>query len=317
MADNLNAVSPPSSRLDSSRHSFEWSVPGKVFLLGEYAVLSGSAALIAATAPRFKLSKAPFPQGLETFFHPESPAGVFCKRRQVLNHWYYFDPALGAGGFGASSAQFIMAAVSAGVREPLELWREYRSACRADAGPLPSGADVIAQTLGGVVEFKLGLDSESKPQFIQRGQGLLQTHIVVIQASAQEGRKTTTHSHLGQISRQMLESLGTNLDSIIQRALTAFSEGDAARFGSCLPEYAEVLARYDLEIAQTRMDREVLSALPGVLGVKGTGALQSDALIAVVDPARFDSERFNRTVSDLGLRVWSERLAVEPGFEVR
>ncbi|NDD91097.1 hypothetical protein EBZ37_03325, partial [bacterium] len=61
----------------------------------------------------------------------------------------------------------------------------------------------------------------------------------------------------------------------------------------------------------------VLSALPGVLGVKGTGALQSDALIAVVDPARFDSERFNRTVSDLGLRVWSERLAVEPGFEVR
>ncbi|MBU6375226.1 MAG: hypothetical protein KGQ59_04470 [Bdellovibrionales bacterium] len=289
---------------------------GKVFLIGEYAVLCGAPALVAATAPRFQLSKKPFSQALETFFHPESPAGVFCKRRQVLNPWYFFDPAFGAGGFGASSAQFIMAAVSAGVREPLELWREYRAACRADRGPLPSGADVVAQICGGVVEFKFGFNSESQPQIIQRDDGLLRIPIIVIQASAQEGRKTTTHTHLGQISRQMLESLSSDLDSIIQRALTAFSEGNPARFAACLPEYAEVLSRYDLEIAQTRLDREALSVLPGVLGVKGTGALQSDALIAVVDPARFDPEQFKRAVAERGLRIWSERLCAEPGIEV-
>ena len=91
------------------QHSF--SSPGKVFLLGEYAVLDGSEAILAAIGPRFELLEVDDSDS-ETFAG-ESPMGLLCRfaRRLGANEfsWKFSDPHAGAGGFGASTAQFILA----------------------------------------------------------------------------------------------------------------------------------------------------------------------------------------------------------------
>jgi hypothetical protein len=51
------------------------------------------------------------------------------------------------------------------------------------------------------------------------------------------------------------------------------------------------------------------------LGAKGTGALQSDALIAVVDSARLDVEAFRAFLAGRNLRLWCERLELQSGLE--
>jgi len=288
-----------------------WSAPGKVFLLGEYAVLAGAPALVAAVPPRFRLSSSPFPYSIETVFHPESPAGRWCRAHGNAGSWQFSDPARGAGGFGASTAQFLLAAASEGHSDWRNLWAEYRSLHARSSGTPPSGADLVAQTLGGVVEFH----PSEKPEAFQRSGSLERISIAVIQASSQPGRKTATHSHLLELAPAVLERIRSELQPLLDRALPAFARGDAPAFAASLGLYAEILARFDLEVAPARSDREAICAFPGILGAKGTGALQSDALIAVFDPARLDLPAFRAFLAARGLVVWCERLRPETGLE--
>jgi mevalonate kinase len=294
-----------------TRSSKVWSAPGKVFLLGEYAVLAGAPALVAALPPRFRLSVSPFEGSIETSFHPEGPAGRWCRAHHVSHSWHFEDPARGAGGFGASTAQFLLAAATVGAQDWRDLWTVYRSLNHSLAGVPPSGADLVAQMLGGVVEFQ----PASNPEAHQRGSSLRTIAVAVIQASLQLGRKTATHSHLLEITPSMLDQLRSELQPLLDRALPAFVRGDAVSFGASLGLYADMLSKFDLEIAQARSDRDAISAFPGILGAKGTGALQSDALIAVYDPARLDVEAFRAFLAARDLRVWCERLSMEPGLE--
>src|SRR5207237_74228 len=70
------------------------------------------------------------------------------------------DPHEGAGGFGASSAQFALLYRALAERAGLEpsapaAWRRYRqlTAVGAGEGLAPSGADLVAQWLGGICDF--------------------------------------------------------------------------------------------------------------------------------------------------------------------
>ncbi len=287
-----------------------FSVPGKVFLLGEYAVLAGASALVAAVPPRFSLSRASFPGSRKSDFHPESPAGRSSLVRANAGGWHWSDPASGDGGFGASTAQFALAAAASGVMDPETLWREYRRTHNG-VGIQPSGADLMAQIHGGVIEFRL---DGPECRIRQHGASLMQVHLLVLQASHQQGRKTTTHHHLSSISAPVLQQIHVAVQPVIERALHAWSEADARAFAACLGEYADRLSRFGLEADAARADREVLARLPGVLGVKGTGALQSDALILVIDSIGFDRLAFEQRLQELGLRLWCERVNPESGL---
>lgn len=290
-----------------------FSAPSKVFVLGEYAVLSGRPALLAAMGPRFELSSEPFAGSTRVGFHPASAAA----RLAPASQWSWLDPYEGAGGFGASSAQALLVMAVQGD------WKSTPSAKEAASfrphwerfktlSPGSSGADFVVQALGGVLEW-----SPEDFSATDRSSSLSRIRIRVLQASHQLGRKTATHHHLEELGPSRLEQIARELEPTLRSGLAAFASGDARAFAGAIGDYADRLAALDLEDGTTRLDRHALSAISGVLGSKGTGALQSDALVVVVDPATLDEERFAGEVARLGLMDRGELPQAEPGVMTR
>jgi hypothetical protein len=287
-----------------------WSAPGKVFLLGEYSVLAEGAALLAAVGPRFRLSTESFAGAEALQPHPLSPVARI--RGLELPHGLFFaDPWLGAGGFGASTAQVALLALSQGRdlqdAETLRgLWVRYREASTPSDGHTlaPSGADLVAQCRGGVTLFA---PKYSAGSFKTRAMGILfealsgRMELRVLQATHQAGRKVPTHDHIRTLT-QNLPALVKALQPIVERGVLALEKGDPEEFGRTLSEYGDRLGSLDLEDGATRRDRIRLAEVPGVLGIKGTGALQADALVAALDPARLDLAQWRGAVKELGLR---------------
>jgi hypothetical protein len=278
------------------------SAPGKVFILGEYGVLAEKPALVAAFGPRFLLSSQPFEASSPAVLHPQSPAARLAAERGWVGPFYWRDPWGGAGGFGASSAQFLLLELlldldQEGLYPRLQRYRRF--ACGEGEIP-PSGADYVAQTEGGVVCF-----GPVSSTFCSRpvGPALVRLRprleLRVLQASQQPGRKVATHLHLGALGK--IEPLARRLEPVVTAGLSSLEQGDAVGLGSALSAYGDLLASMDLEAPATRRDKLALLKIQGVLGVKGTGAMQADALVAAIDPTRWDSERWFRVVADLGL----------------
>src|SRR2546428_1248481 len=98
---------PPVSE---GRRPVVFTAPSKSFFIGEYLALVGGRVLVAATLPQFELI-VHSGQGRVRGIAAASPAG-----RWIATHPGFFnstdiefvDPHAGAGGWGASSAQFLM-----------------------------------------------------------------------------------------------------------------------------------------------------------------------------------------------------------------
>ncbi len=284
---------------DSSFSSF--SVAGKVFLLGEYAVLAGSPALVAATGPRFKLLCARGSEGdpeaawmPEEAFAPRSPAGRLVSwassKGYEIPFFSFEDPHMGQGGFGASTAQFaLLGRALAEVHHFTwgwkEAWELYRELTSSDPLP-PSGADLVAQMRGGVVLFDPPWKTCEDLDPVFEGSAIL-----VLSATHQEGRKVATHEHLAQLSKRGFphrdHELADELASLVQQGVRALRQRDHARFGAVMNGYSEALRGAGLEHPRTYEDRMALQHCPGVLGVKGAGAMQSDALVVFLDSKGF------------------------------
>lgn len=260
-----------------------FSIPGKIFLLGEYLVLAGGSALIAAIGPRFILKSG----DAATEFHPQSSAGkLLAATRGLRSRGYEFsDPHEGQGGFGASTAQFALVygalAEEAGwdlkPQAVRRVYRELLMGAVAEGALPPSGADLIAQWSGGVIKFDAGRDA-----ITLHTQSADWRQLLVFSAAAQPGRKVPTHEHLerlGSLGAELIAALG----SLVEQAELALLRQDSAAFGRLLNEYAETLSKQGLELDQARADRLALCELPGVLGVKGTGAMLADTLIVWLD----------------------------------
>ena len=82
------------------------TIPGKTFLVGEYAVLVGGEALGIATNPQFSLEIKSPNEIID--YHAESAVGLFCKKNDLVFNRKIINP-YGVGGFGQSTAEFIFA----------------------------------------------------------------------------------------------------------------------------------------------------------------------------------------------------------------
>ena len=284
------------------------SVPSKVFLLGEYAVLADAPAWVTAVSPRFELRDA---SGANTRFHPESPAGKLLSKRGMTEiAGSFFDPWESRGGFGGSTAEFAFVAHRAGIRSPVEAWRAYRELSRGEnPARRPSGADLIAQWHGGTVEW----DPKTE-KVMDLSEAICDLPILVFSATHLPNRKTVTHSHLEGLSNASLSF--ASLVPAFERGRDGLRARDWSEIGHAFSAYADSLAHLGLEAPAVRNERLSLSRQPGVIGAKGCGSLQTDAMLVVVES--LEAPETGRLIdfasAECGFRLLSRGLTREPGI---
>ena len=221
------------------------------------------------------------------------------------------DPYAGAGGFGASTAEFaaIYAATLLKTGEPLKWWRGWTLYRELMGGSslLPSGADLVAQLLGGTILFdSFEADATDLSQEIAR------MPLMVFSAAHQTGRKTATHVHLGSLNGVMLlgdSPLMSSLRAPLEDGVQALREGDVQLLAHALRKYADILNKSHLEDERTTADRLALSEIPGVLAVKGAGANQSDAVWILTEAEGEERWKIIAEAEARGLRL------VQDGFQ--
>lgn len=311
-------MSPTAAPSSTKTPRAEFSIPGKVFLLGEYAVLAGGSAILAAVGPRFHLRTGEIGDTAASTFHPQSPAGrlLGVARRLRTRGFEFVDPHLGQGGFGASTAQFALLygafAEEAGWDLSAQAVRRVYRELLMDESVPPSGADLIAQLCGGVIQFNVARESiQQLSECVDWGQ------LLIFSAVSQSGRKVPTHEHLAGLG-SLRANFVTDLSVLVERAEQALVRGDSAAFGMTLTEYAEALSSEGLELEASRADRLALSSLSGVLGAKGTGALLADAMIVWLKPeiAKGSEARVRvlQAAQARGLKLVADGLAPEAGW---
>ncbi len=276
------------------------SVPGKVFLMGEYAALMGAPVLLATLSPRFELRKSE--ELLQV--HPESPAGKWLAQASPENlKGRLVDPYLGQGGFGASTAQFALLSYRDGLRDSIQVWEKYRGFSKGLGLHQPSGADLLVQWMGGTVVWdreNMRLKSVSIPP---------QFRFLLFSASHLPGRKIQTHTHLELLAQKNFSKLA----EFSRLAIDAFEAGSLRDFAISMHDFVSELARLGLESDGAREDRLALERVGGVLSVKGCGAGLSDAVLVLLSQGA-DSNTVIRAAESRGLRFVSDRLGMEPGI---
>jgi mevalonate kinase len=295
----------------SSISNLKISLPSKTFLLGEYAVLHGGTAIVLTHEPRFELKVSDSEEAACIGVSALSPAGQWLRRRsekfQNLSIEFQ-DPYLGAGGFGASSAQFVgVYAISncdmdRGILrprqiDPLEAWTAYRSLNHGD-GQVPSGSDVVAQILGGVTLFC------STPA---RAQSRLWPFADLSIVLAATGQKIATHEHLRSrlpVSDQIIE--------ISEKARDAFLRTDVDSFCQAFKEFGIELERLQLATPHVRGLIAQISGEPGVVAAKGSGAMGADVLTVLCHKEA--EGPISRRLVEMGLKPFTPFLGDAPGL---
>jgi mevalonate kinase len=215
------------------------SVPSKTFLVGEYIVLQGGPALLLTTSPYFTLD---------------------------TENNYFIDPYQGLGGFGASSAKFVLAEKAKGHVDPWKIWQLYRV-----SGLLGSGADVIAQCEGGIVFFhadKNIIEKLSWP-FDDLAVALIHT-----------GKKLPTHDHLANLSLKNPAII--ELDQLVISAYQAIKNNHVNHFIQSINNYTTKLLELGFVAEHTQDLLMTLQARDDVLAAKGCGAMGSDVVLALI-----------------------------------
>lgn len=291
------------------------SIPGKAFLSGEYAVLVGAPAVVVAVPPRF-LAEPPRAGDPAAWWDP----GIRAPRLSG-----------GLAGQGSSTAEFLAARAFArgGVPDPgadraafaRAAWEEYRVATRGEA----SGADLVAQAIGGALEIRVG---PAGPEW--RAVALEGLDLALLSATHQPGRKLATHRALGDGRGDRLRSdaeagRASDLVAAAVEAALAFAEtpdvdsaGRELRVAHAWARGVEALVARGWETEAAAEDRRSLARAPGVIGAKGAGAGLNDSVwllfAAGGDPAERAAALAAARARDLNL-VWeSARQPAEGGL---
>lgn len=288
----------------------EISVPSKTFLLGEYAVLKGSGAILLSSTPRFKLmatsdtQKALKAEGI----HPESPAGKLLDSNRDFYqryHMKFVDPYNGLGGFGASSAQFVMVyalknIVSSQKINDFDMLETYEKFAWNGEGLPPSGVDLISQLHGKICFFSKKnkiLNQYSWP-FPDLGYCLIHT-----------GTKLATHFHL----RETLSFNEQALEKIVQEGLESLEKKSSRHFIESINQYASALHSQNLVAEHTKNILKKLSEHEAVLSSKGCGALGADVIFILYELDKQDA--ILSLMGELKLNVISYGNDVSNGLE--
>lgn len=256
-------------------------VPGKTFLLGEYAVLDSGSALIAATSPSFEWQKLAIQdeyvprKGLSVrSIHAESPAGLWLRRHNLnVTDYFLLDPYQGLGGFGASTAEFIFALHETGHLHgaSADLWNilELYKTC---ATGQPSGADLVAQTVAALQQVgfvKVDLATQQVSQYMRwpfKSIGFELFHT---------GRKLATHTHLTTLAKMSF----ANLKQFVLQALKSFERNQSLEFLEAVRRVSDELIHLHLQSDWTIQATELARKKFPQWATKGCGAMGADVFV--------------------------------------
>jgi len=254
----------------------KWTIPAKTFLLGEYAALANKGAIVLTTHPCFEVTLTET-NGLHGI-HPDSPAGRWwnqAKHEQYGLRWH--DPFNHRGGMGASSAQFLGAYlassyINATTPTHAEMIEAYWQCAWRGQGLRPSGYDVIAQSLSGCVSINR---SEHHSEVFPWPFSDLAFIIV------HTGHKLATHHHLQDVT---LSNDIEQLDAIVTQAKHAFISSDSRALVNAVNAYHHALVLTHRVDQNTLRLLNQLTDLPGLLAMKGCGAMGADVIILITTP---------------------------------
>jgi len=256
-------------------------IPGKIFLIGEYSVIEGGTAILAALKPGYGFKVDP-ESGKP---HPESPYGIYLKEFPEARDERVglFDRGLGPG-FGSSTAEllagvasFLSAQGSDGVGEASRVLAWYQ-----DRFPKASGADLAIQGVSqkgfqGVYSFKSRSEIGSHPLSSEIAQR-------IFIYKGRDSQKLATHVDLNSHAPKSKHGLNrSRCDAWATEFLSAIQGG--SDFDS-LNQFADHLAENGLETPYAHEVRIGFQSLPGVIAVKGCGAGLNDVFIVVLDSTR-------------------------------
>ncbi|GJM07141.1 MAG: hypothetical protein DHS20C10_08750 [marine bacterium B5-7] len=312
------------------------SAPSKTFLLGEYAVLEDLPGLILATEPRFTLTIGE--KISPTPFHPESPAGRLLATQPLTTPYSFDDPHAGAGGLGASSAEFLLSwstqhisgdelspnssSKTVGGRDSrhrapgmascvflkknldtiLELENAFKRHTPHQATTPPSGYDIIGQLCGDITYYcrqTNTLDTLNWP--------FENLAYVVIRT----GHKLATHEHLKQLHKP---NNINQLAEIVNTGHQAIKAANAEAFCTAINDYAEALSAAQLVAPHTQRLLTALKTLPYIRAAKGCGAMGADTVLAILNPQ--DMLEFRAFLATENLNIVAAGQQTSPGIHI-
>lgn len=259
-----------------------FSVPSKTFLLGEYAVLSGCPAVIANTTPRFSLLMTHYTEQHTNDYvniNKQGAIKLLCEHIEKDCHGFRFtfiDPYNGAGGFGASSAQYALlyAAHKQLTQQHFEpkiclnhYLQDYRNTSAASLQP--SGADIVAQCYGQLTVF-----NPEKQHCDQLTWPWNDIHCVFLRTQ----HKVPTHQHLANLSTFPTQALA----ECSLAGINALQQANKQNFIDAVYTTARQLEKANLTHHLTISLLKQLADCPFVLAAKGCGALGADVITTVV-----------------------------------
>jgi hypothetical protein len=250
--------------------------PSKTFLLGEYAILQGSNALLFGHPPFFTATHE-YSQQPDSQFHPESPAGLWIKQNPFDLKIRLQDPHEGRGGYGASGAEFLAAwTPEKTVPLPEHPRAIFAWSAWEDSRPLPgsgSGADILTQAFG---------VNRAEPFFLE------------IDPVGRTLREIYARKHVGSLSLfhtgKKLETRAAavpaslpveELEDMVLRACSYLESGLFDGFAKEVNAYGEKMASLGLVAPHTTAALSTVREIEGVKAAKGCGAMGADVILVV------------------------------------
>lgn len=311
--------------------SDQWSAPGKVFLWGEYGVLFGVPAVLAALRPRFSLSfvSPATPEGVsdkkeensktqqKDFFSPLSPVGRLKKwalenKIPVPEEMVWTDPYQGKGGWGASTAQFLLFFKKIYPHlSSWEIWDRYQELMKPQTGFPPSGGDLLCQIEGGICLF----DSVHRKMESIFSLFPWSSFFIFSTTDQNPARKVKTHEHLESVVFSSPDKMKKSFLTLFYDAFEALQQKDPLRFARAFNAYRYFFSEKGIHDLASWNDCLALEKVPGVLAVKGAGSLQADTIIVFVDLQTLDHRLLDEVAHERQLTLFSKGIPYEKGVE--
>ncbi len=282
-------------------------VPGKTFLVGEYAVLLDGPALGIATKPYFDFDILTDINEVdidinriltEKNFHIDSPVGLWTLKNNKKFNIYFNDAYQSKGvqgGFGRSTAEYFAAITSDLMKYKksfFDIRKEYQD-LHQKSTVKPSGIDLAFQYFGSITL------ADPKINFYQTFDWNFKNLDFFIIST---GLKIATHEHLAEINLKQLHGLPELSHSITQ----VFAENKQLEFIESMGEWCQKLEEKGLTHLHTLHLKQQLEKNKDILLAKPCGALGADVMIVF-----FEAEKYNAVLSQLQI----EKLIILAGSD--